>query len=1152
MKNREVFQRDPTATKLLNDGVAAVGESRTPKEVETLRYELEHFVCEGQYKAGIIRILESYLGSVDATVQPAAWISGFYGSGKSHMEKMLRHLWIDTKFDDGATARGLARLPAEVNDLLKELSTLGKRCGGLHAAAGTLPSGGGNSVRLTVLAIIFRSKGLPETLPQARFCLWLQKAGIYAKVRKAVEAAGKDFLRELQDLYVSPILAKALLAADSDFAPDEKQARATLRAQFPVVADVSTPEFIGYVRDVLADKGQIPATVIVLDEVQLFISDSAQRSTDVMEVAESLCKQLDSRVMLIGAGQTALAGSLPLLQRLRGRFTLPVELSDIDVETVTRRVVLAKKADKVMAVQECLDSHAGEIDRQLAGTAIAVRTEDRGIMVEDYPLLPVRRRFWEHVLQAVDAAGTTAQLRTQLRIVHDAVRDIADRPLGTVVPADVIFEQLQPDLLRSGFLLREIDETIRKLDDKTPDGKLARRLCGLIFLIRKLPREAAADIGVRATPEMLADLLVSDLGSDGAMYRKEVPRILDKLVHDAKLIKLDDGYGLQTRESSEWDREFRNRQTRLLADVSGIGGKRSALLAAAFDDAVGGIKLVHGKSKEPRKLVLHFGDTPPAIKGHEIPVWVRDQWDVSSESVVLNDARAAGADSPIVYTFVPKASADDLKKAIVDFESAKATIDFKGAPSTAEGREARDAMGARQREAEARRDEIIDQVVDGSKVFQGGGTEMFNLNLVEKVRAAAVASLDRLFPNFRDADHDRWDSVINRAKNGDEDALKAVGFTDKPEKHPVCSAILSSVCSGKKGKDVRSAFEDSPYGWPRDAVDAGLIVLHTIGHLRAIYNGNPLAVGQLDQAKVSATEFRVESATLDVAQKIKLRKLYQLVFQPAGIVCKPGDEAIQAGPFLAKMADLADRAGGDPPMPLRPSTVHIDDLRALAGNEQLTEILKQHDTLAKQVKDWAAAADLAAKRKPAWDTLGKLFGYAGPLPDAADLQKQADAVRDERRLLAPSDPVPAIHKAVAAHLRAAVNKAHTEYGTVFNREKVALEANDNWKKLTPAQQKKTLADDGIEGVPTLEVGDDATLLRCLEECPLASWKTRTNALPQQFSSAALAAAKLLEPTTQSVHLTSATLKSPEDVKVWLGKTERELLAKLKAGPVVVS
>lgn len=63
----------------------------------------------------------------------------------------------------------------------------------------------------------------------------------------------------------------------------------------------------------------------------------------MQEVAEALCKQLDSRILLIGAGQTALSGNLPLLQRLKDRFTIRVELSDTDVETVTRRVVLAKK-----------------------------------------------------------------------------------------------------------------------------------------------------------------------------------------------------------------------------------------------------------------------------------------------------------------------------------------------------------------------------------------------------------------------------------------------------------------------------------------------------------------------------------------------------------------------------------------------------------------------------------------------------------------------------------------------------------------------------------------------------------------------------------------------------------------------------------------
>jgi len=87
IRNKELFQRDPTTSKLLNDGVAAVKDAVTEQERETLRYELSHFVCEGQYKDGIVRILESYVGSINSASQLAAWISGFYGSGKSHLEK---------------------------------------------------------------------------------------------------------------------------------------------------------------------------------------------------------------------------------------------------------------------------------------------------------------------------------------------------------------------------------------------------------------------------------------------------------------------------------------------------------------------------------------------------------------------------------------------------------------------------------------------------------------------------------------------------------------------------------------------------------------------------------------------------------------------------------------------------------------------------------------------------------------------------------------------------------------------------------------------------------------------------------------------------------------------------------------------------------
>ena len=122
----------------------------------------------------MLAILESYIRHFGGTSQPAAWVSGFFGSGKSHLLKMLCHLWVDTEFPDGSRARSLPRdLPDALVANLKELDTFGRRYGGLHSASGTLPSGANVSVRLTVLGMIFRSKGLPEKFAQAKFCLYL-------------------------------------------------------------------------------------------------------------------------------------------------------------------------------------------------------------------------------------------------------------------------------------------------------------------------------------------------------------------------------------------------------------------------------------------------------------------------------------------------------------------------------------------------------------------------------------------------------------------------------------------------------------------------------------------------------------------------------------------------------------------------------------------------------------------------------------------------------------------------------------------------------------------------------------------------------------------------------------------------------------------
>lgn len=1145
MKNQAIYQRDPLKAKLENNGVATMTDASTVDEQRTLRFELEHFVCEGEYERGLVRILESYVDNQGQPEQPAAWVSGFFGSGKSHLAKMLRFLWTDFTFEDGATARGLANLPPDVNDLLAEISTLGRRGAGLKAAAGTLGAGALGSVRLVLLRIVFKSVGLPGSYAPARFCMWLKKDGIYEKVRAAVEAEGRHFLNEVSNhMYVSPFIAKSLLAANPNFAVNEKEAKSALLAQFPLVKDVDKDQFVGAIRDALAPGREMPRTVIILDEIQQFIGEHTSRSYVVQEVVEACSKKFGDRLLFVGTGQTALSGT-PALQRLQGRFTVNVELSDTDVETVTRRVVLAKRPDCVRAVREVMDSNAGEVDRHLAGTRIRPRSEDKAVLVDDYPLLPVRRRFWDHVLRAVDRAGTAAQLRTQLRMVYDAIRETAAEPIGTVVPADFLYEEQRNTMVQSGALLREVNQTILDLDDGTERGELKKRVCALVFLIRKLPRNPGADSGVRATKDIIADLLVKDLARDGERLRSQLQGVLDELVQDGTLTKLDKEYGLQTKESSEWQADYRARLKEMTENPKRTSTERTRLFTGELERRIAPAKRPHGKCKEPRELRLHFGAKRPQGTAREIPVWVRDGWDAEDKSVRA-DARAEGSDGHIIFVFVPKTRAERLKSLIASKHAARDTLDTKGRPSTQEGGEARHSMQTRLDDAQRRLGALVSDVIEGAKVYQGGGNERHEASLKARIDGAFLASVDRRFPEFRVADDPRWHRVVARARKGTDQPLGVLRYEGKTEAHPVCAAVLSFVGNGKKGKAVRTRFSESPYGWPQDAVDGALISLTGSGHLRATINGNPVKASQLTNC--SKADFKRESATVSTRQRLTIRKL----FGEVSVSVVPGEEGAAAHDFLQAMSQLARKAGGESPLPARPNTNHLLELRSRAGNEQLLGIVERSEELSQNIRDWRRAGDLAEQRLPAYQHMLALAKHAEKLEAAESLRPQIDAIVANRLLLDDANPVPSIAKELADALRSTLGAAERRYAGDFDRGLEQLESSESWQKIDQPARDRILNELGIARATKGPTGTEQELLASLDRISLGDWHTHAAAVPTLFGRALTRADRLVEPKTRRVRLDRTTLRTADEVEEWVAKTKEELLWQVQQGPVSLS
>lgn len=1144
MYNRDIYQKDPLSRKLVNEGVASVNDEQTQQALNVLRYELETFVCDGQYEAGLAHILDTFLRNIEQAQQPAVWVSGFYGSGKSHLVKMLRALWVDTVFEDGASARGIANLPQSVRDNLKELSTQAKRHGGLHAASGTLGAGASGSVRLALLRVIFKSVNLPEQYPVARFVIWLKNEGMYDQVKHEVVSNGYDWAEELDNFHVAEGLYAALCKVKPTIFSAALSAVEILPQLYPNVSDVSSDDMLKVIKQALTKDGKFPLTLIVLDEIQQYIGEDSQRSIDVQEVVEACSKNIGGKLLFIGTGQTAVTGTSNL-KKLEGRFTIRVELSDADVDAVIRQVILAKKPEATQPIEQMMQTNLGEISRHLSGTTIGHRQADIPVFAQDYPILPVRRRFWENTLRVMDQTGTDSQLRNQLSMIHKVIQTNLESPLGHMIPADYLYFDSADKLLQARILPRKVHEKTLIWIKGSDNERLMGRACGLVFLINKLSG-SNNEIGVRATIDALADLLVTDIAEGSSSLRSKLPGLLDKC---ELLMKVGDEYRIQTEESSAWNDDFLSQRSSLANEAHRVDAERDDRVRKKFAEIVRKLSLLQGQSKVPREIVPLFDSRLPNDAPQKIYLWVRDGWSLDENSVRA-DARQAGNQSPTLFVFIPKRSADDLRHYLIEYKAATATLDKRGVPNTPEGTEARAAMETIKQTAEAKIRELLDDAFSGARVFQGGGNEILGNDFQEMVLEAANNALQRLYPQFSHGDHVGWSKVYEKAQKGAPDALKAIGFEDEPAKNAVCKALLSTIAGGKKGADCRTHFEASPFGWSRDTVDGGLQVLLIAGLIRALdERGKTLDPKELERKNIGKIQFKVESTSITTPQRIQIRKVLQKLVSNV----KQGEELSAVPDFLQRMLDLANRAGGEMPKPERPDTQFLDDIRLTAGNEQLLIIYNRRDELPILIDTWKATVEQLEQRWPNWQTLKRLVHHAIGIQNADVIMAQIKTIEDQRQLLQEPDLIAPLLGNLTQLLRDELNRQLSAYEQRHKNGLERLEHDDNWQQLEPEQRHQLLSEERLtlSDKPDINLASTETILTTLDKVSLTMLADRIAALPSRFDNVATNAAELMEPQAQFIQVPRRTLKTEAEIDTWLEEVKRQLKEALQDGPIII-
>lgn len=1137
MLNKDTFHTDPAQYQLANQGVAKISVPPAPEAMDTLRGELSTFVCDGAYADGLTRVLEGFLGSIGkGSGAPAVWISGFYGSGKSHMASMLAALWTNLEFEDGATAEGLIpHIPPEVAAPLKELRIAAQRAGGVVAAGDTLGTGPSDPAEAT-LGIILRAVGLPSDLRAAQVALWLDNLEILETVRAEL---GEKFQSDIRNFILSPRFADAVLKAKPELATSPKELRDLLKTQFPEPPPVTVDLLETVARQALMlGRKELPLTLVVLDEVQQFIRQDPSLTLKIQTIAERLAGRFDGRLLLVATGQQALS-DVPNLQKLLDRFPIQIALGEADVDAVIRKTVLRKRSGAETDIKHMLDANAGEISRQLNGSRLAHTVQDDPDAILDWPLLPARRRVWERILRELDRTGLGGTLRGQLRTTLDAAKTYGDKPLGHAVPVDFLYGRFATEAYNAGLLPGETRNRIEALKGGSEDERLKARILMLVYMLGRIAPEADRH-GVRSKPETIADLLIVNLAGEDELRRK-VPELLQELQADGAVIEVEGEWRLQTKESADWESAYRTEEKTLLADQSSLSRTRRDLLTNAIDTALAGAASVpHGASKETRRIHrLQPGDKEPsdgiALRLHN--GWSEDLTQIEKEIA------AAPTSDPTVHLLISRHPSRDseLTNALTTWKAAEQVLQLRGVPQTDAGREAQSAMQSRSNKAQNAAKEIIAEAVSQARVIQAGGKVVTGAP-ADAVKAAATNALARLYPQFPDGDHAGWGKVRDRAVRKDPDAMKAVDHSGAPESHPVCKAIIADLGPGRKGSDLRTKFTGAPYGWSQDAVDGALIVLANAGLLRVTGDdGKPASLPDIPRQKIGTCTFRSETTVITIHQRMAVRGL----LNDTSIPYENNQEQLALSALLDRLQTAAAESGSDAPAPEADTVPNLASYKSLSGNDLLAALAADAADLREKLKEWKKAKQVISERMPNWRLAERLVGMG-----AKDQESDLESIRTGRRLLADPDPAPPLISAAADTLRARLNGVYQAWEKAWKSGEERLANDPTWNKLSPEQKRAIREENGLLQATKPAVDTPQAIAEALSARGLSEWESMVKALPTRVDDALASAAAELEPKAHTVLLPGALVKSEADLEEWLQKVREKVAEGLQNGPVI--
>lgn len=530
---------------------------------EVIEQEVREYVITKELKKHFISFFNYYGDSFDVpTSDMGVWISGFFGSGKSHFLKMLSYILenksvkgISTverfreKFtEDPATFMLIDKATKnETETILFNIDIEGSinkdKTAVLRVFAKMFYSHlgyYGENLKVAMLEHYIAQTGKTEDF---RKVFEEKKGKSWVEMRKAFAFNGK---------FIVPTLMEVLDMSEED---------ATRWFNDKTAVDFSIAQLVDDIKEYVDSKPKNFRLLFMIDEVGQYVGTDTDMLLNLQSIIEKIGSECGSNVWVVCTGQEAIDEIIKVradeFSRIQARFKTRLSLSSSSVDEVIQKRILKKKPEVTTQLEKLYDENDSVLRNLFSFTDSILDIKGYngpGEYAVNFPFVPYQFIVMQKVFAEIRKHGNSGKHlsggeRSMLSGFQEAAQKVQDKDEYALVPFFRFYDTVHTFL--DGSIRRVIERCEKAADHGDGIEEHDVDVLKLLYLVRYID-------DIKATLDNIVILMADDIRVDKITLREAIRGSLDRLLGQNYIGRTGDTYNFLTDEEQDIQREIKN------------------------------------------------------------------------------------------------------------------------------------------------------------------------------------------------------------------------------------------------------------------------------------------------------------------------------------------------------------------------------------------------------------------------------------------------------------------------------------------------------------------------------------------------------------------------------------------------------------------